>query len=311
MDHSATPVRWRAREYTLPVQERVLIMGVLNVTPDSFSDGGRYLSVEAAVARAEQIEAEGADLLDLGGESSRPGSQPVPLDVELARVLPVLTALAGRIRIPISVDTTKAEVARRALDAGAAIINDVSALRNDPDMADVVAKAQAGLILMHMQGIPATMQDHPAYAAVVEEVYDFLRSRLEAAVADGIEVERIAVDPGFGFGKTLDHNVALLGGLPALRGLDRPIVIGPSRKSFVGAMLRRPVEEREWGTAAAVAVGVFQGAHVVRVHSVRQMKDVAGVAQSLRDQMPVNRYSLNVKREALEGDDRCISSLHD
>src|SRR5437016_2036058 len=159
--------------------------------------------------------------------------------------------------------------------------------------------------------IPGCMQDHPAYAAVVEEVYDFLRSRLEAAVADGIEVERIAVAPGFGFGKTLDHNVALLGGLPALRGLDRPIVIGPSRKSFVGAMLRRPVEEREWGTAAAVAVGVFQGAHVVRVHSVRQMKDVAGVAQSLRDQMPVNRYSLNVKREALEGDDRCISSLHD
>jgi len=268
---------------------------VLNVTPDSFSDGGRYLGVEAAVARAEEIEAEGADLLDLGGESSRPGSQPVPLDVELARVLPVLAALAGRIRIPISVDTTKAEVARRALGAGAAIINDISALRHDPEMADTVAKAQAGLILMHMQGTPATMQDHPAYTAVVEEVCDFLRSRVGAAVAAGIEVERIAIDPGFGFGKTSDHNLALLGGLPALRVLDRPIVMGPSRKSFVGGVLGRPVEEREWGTAAAVAVGVFQGAHVVRVHSVAQMKDVARVAQALRDavQAPASRYSFN------------------
>jgi dihydropteroate synthase len=287
MNLSATPVKWRTREHTFPLQERVLIMGVLNVTPDSFSDGGRYLGVEAAVARAEEIEAEGADLLDLGGESSRPGSQPVPLDVELARVLPVLAALAGRIRIPISVDTTKAEVARRVLDSGAAIINDISALRNDPDMAAVLAKAQAGLILMHMQGTPATMQHHPGYTAVVEEVCDFLRSRVGAAVAAGIEVERIAVDPGFGFGKTSDHNLALLGALPALRVLDRPIVIGPSRKSFVGGILGRPVEEREWGTAAAVAVGVFQGAHVVRVHSVRQMKDVARVAQALRDQIPL------------------------
>jgi dihydropteroate synthase len=295
MDLSATPTRWLAQGHTLPVQERVLIMGVLNVTPDSFSDGGRYLGVETAVARAEEIEAEGADVLDLGGESSRPGSQPVPLDVELARVLPVLAALAGRLRIPISVDTTKAEVARRALDAGAAIINDISALRSDPAMADVVAKAQAGLILMHMQGTPATMQDHPAYTAVAEEVCEFLRSRMEAAVAAGIEVERIAVDPGFGFGKTSAHNLALLGGLPALRVLDRPIVIGPSRKSFVGGLLGRPVEEREWGTAAAVAVGVFQGAHVVRVHSVAQMKDVARVAQALRDAAwgPASRYSFN------------------
>ena len=295
MDLSATPTRWRAREHTLPFQERVLIMGVLNVTPDSFSDGGRYLSVEAAVARAEEIEAQGADLLDLGGESSRPGSQPVPLDVELTRVLPVLAALAGRVRIPISVDTAKAEVARRALDAGAAIINDISALRSDPDMAGVVAKAQAGLILMHMQGTPATMQGHPAYRAVVEEVCDFLRLRLEAAMAAGIEGERIAVDPGFGFGKTSDHNLALLGGLPALRGLDRPIVIGPSRKSFVGAILGRPVEEREWGTAAAVAVGVFQGAHVVRAHSVAQMRDVTRVAQALRDagRAPDRRYSFS------------------
>src|SRR2546428_5076677 len=233
MDLSATPMSWKARGYTLPLQERVLIMGVLNVTPDSFSDGGRYLGVEAAVARAEEIEAEGADLLDLGGESSRPGSQPVPLEVELARVLPVLAALAGRIRIPISVDTTKAEVARRALDAGAAIINDISALRHDPEMAGAVAQGAAGLILMHMQGTPATMQDHPAYAAVVEEVCDFLRSRVAAAVAAGIEVERIAVDPGFGFGKTSDPKPALPGGLPALRRQDHPNVIRPSRKYVI------------------------------------------------------------------------------
>src|SRR5256712_7238747 len=215
MDLSATPTRWRTREHTLPLHERVLIMGVLNVTPDSFSDGGRYLGVEAAVARAEEIEAEGADLLDLGGESSRPGSQPVPLDVELARVLPVLAALAGRIRIPISVDTTKAEVARRALGAGAAIINDISALRHDPEMADTVAKAQAGLILMHIQGTPATMQDHPAYTAVVEEVCDFLRSRAGAAEAGGSDGERSALDPGVGFGKTSHHNLPLLCRLPA------------------------------------------------------------------------------------------------
>src|SRR2546427_1901522 len=273
MDLSATPMSWKARGYPLPLQERVLIMGVLNVTPDSFSDGGRYLGVKAAVARAEEIEAEGADLLDLGGESSRPGSQPVPLEVELARVLPVLAALAGRIRIPISVDTTKAEVARRALDAGAAIINDISALRHDPEMADAVAKAQAGLILMHMQGTPATMQGHPAYRAVVEEVCDFLRLRVESAMAAGIEGERIAVDPGFGFGKTSDHNLALLGSLPALRVLDRPIVIGPSRQSFVGGILARLAEEHEWGTPAAGAGRSLPAARAVRLPSTTSITE--------------------------------------
>ena len=302
------PTRWRTRAHTFPLQERVLIMGVLNVTPDSFSDGGRYLGVEVAVARAVEIEAEGADLLDLGGESSRPGSQPVPLDVELARVLPVLAALAGRVRIPISVDTTKAEVARRALDAGAAIINDVSALRNDPDMADVVAKAQAGLVLMHMQGTPATMQHHPAYTAVVEEVCDFLRLRVEAAVAAGIEVERIAVDPGFGFGKTSDHNLALLGGLQTLRVLDRPIVIGPSRKSFVGGILgcpaiyatsaKRVTDEMFIEAAHALADQVTpaqlqQGLLYPPQSDILQteIKVAARVAQTIRDQIPlyVNR----------------------
>ncbi len=283
MNFQAKRMQWTARGHGFPIQERVLIMGVLNVTPDSFSDGGHYQCVDVAVARAEAIEAEGADLLDIGGESSRPGARPVSLDEELARVLPVVSALAGRIRIPISVDTTKAEVAQRALDAGAAVINDVSALRDDPGMADVVARSRAGLILMHMQGTPATMQDHPAYDAVVEEVRDFLRARIDAAVAAGIARERIAVDPGLGFGKTGEQSLALLNGLAVFQALGRPIVIGPSRKSFVGAVLERPVHEREWGTAATVAAGVLQGAHVVRVHAVAQMKDVARMAQAIRD----------------------------
>lgn len=295
MNLRAKSMKWAARAYALPVQERVLIMGVLNVTPDSFSDGGHYQGIDAAVARAEAIEAEGADLLDIGGESARPGARPISLEEELARVLPVVSALAGRIRIPISVDTTKAEVARRALDAGAAVINDISALRGDPGMADVVARSRAGLILMHMRGTPATMQEHPAYAAVVEEVGDFLQARVDAAVAAGIDRERIAVDPGLGFGKTGGQSLALMGGLAAFRAMGRPIVIGPSRKSFVGAVLERPVCEREWGTAAAVAAGVLQGAHVVRVHSVAQMKDVARMAQAIRDVqvVPQGQASIN------------------
>lgn len=279
---------WTAREAVLPTQHRVLIMGVLNVTPDSFSDGGRYHGVDAAVAHAEAMEAEGADLLDIGGESSRPGARPVSLDEEVARVLPVVAALAGRIRIPLSVDTTKADVAKRALDAGASIINDVSALRGDPGMAGVVARSRAGLILMHMQGTPATMQGQPTYGDVVEEVGAFLKARVEAAVAAGIARERIVVDPGLGFGKTREHNLALIGGLAALSALGCPIVIGPSRKSFVGAVLDRPVSEREWGTAAAVAAGVLQGAHVIRVHAVAPMRDVVRMAQAIRDHRPVD-----------------------
>jgi len=289
-------MRWKAQAHTLPVQERVLIMGVLNVTPDSFSDGGCYQNLDAAVIHAVAMEAEGADLLDIGGESSRPGARPVSLEEELARVLPVVTALTRRVRVPISVDTTKAEVAKRCLDAGAAIINDISALRGDPEMAEVVAHAQAGLILMHRQGTPPTMQDHPEYIAVVEEVCDFLHARVEAAVAAGIDRERIAVDPGLGFGKTCDHSLTLLSRLSAFQALGRPIVIGPSRKSFVGSVLERPVGEREWGTAAAVAVGVYQGAHVVRAHSVAQMKDVARMAHAIRDAKAVPHGSAAVQR---------------
>ena len=276
------PERWLAREHALPLGERVLLMAVLNVTPDSFSDGGRFSDPDRAVAEALKMIGEGADILDIGGESSRPGAQPISLDEELERVVPIVAELAGRVRVPISIDTTKAEVARRCLDLGASIINDISALRHDPEMAEVVRQYGAGLILMHMRGEPATMQLNPSYTDVIDDVCDFLRSRIEAAIAWGIDRERIAVDPGIGFGKRMQDNLAVLGQLSSLAGLGRPIVIGPSRKGFLGALLDRPVLEREWGTAAAVAAVVLNGAHVVRVHAVAEMKDVVRVSQAIR-----------------------------
>ena len=276
------PERWLARGHVFPLGEQVLLMAVLNVTSDSFSDGGRFSDPDRAVVEALKMIEEGADILDIGGESSRPGAQPISLDEELERVVPIVAKLAGRVRVPISVDTTKAEVARRCLDLGASIINDISALRHDPEMAEVVRQYGAGLVLMHMQGEPATMQLNPSYTDVIDDVYDFLRSRIEAAIAWGIDRERIAVDPGIGFGKRLEDNLALLGQLTSLAGLGRPIVIGPSRKGFLGALLDRPVLEREWGTAAAVAAVVLNGAHVVRVHAVAQMRDVVRVSQAIR-----------------------------
>ena len=276
------PERWLAREHALPLGEQVLLMAVLNVTPDSFSDGGRFSDPDRAVAEALEMVEEGADILDIGGESSRPGAQAISLDDELERVVPIVAKLAGRVRVPISVDTTKAEVARRCLDLGASMINDISALRHDPGMAEVVRQYGAGLILMHMRGEPATMQLNPSYTDVIEDVSDFLRRRTDAAVSLGIDRERIAVDPGIGFGKRPEDNLALLGQLASLAGLGRPIVIGPSRKGFLGTLLGRPVLEREWGTAAAVAAAVLNGAHVVRVHAVAQMKDVIRVSQAIR-----------------------------
>lgn len=275
------PGRWHARAYALPVEERVLIMAVLNLTPDSFSDGGRFRDVDHAVNGALEMVHEGADIVDIGGESSRPGSDPVPLEEELHRVSSVVEKLAG-IPVPISVDTTKSEVARRCLDLGASIINDISALRNDPEMAEVVRQYEAGIVLMHMRGVPATMQDDPYYTDVVKEVYDFLQSRTEAAVNSGIDPDRIAVDPGLGFGKRLEDNLILLQQLSLFSGLGRPLVVGPSRKGFLGSLLQRPVLEREWGTAAAVAVAVLNGANVIRVHAVEEMRQVIRVAQSIR-----------------------------
>lgn len=261
---------------------RVLIMGILNVTPDSFSDGGRFLSPDAAVERALVMEGEGADIIDIGGESSRPGAEPVSVEEELGRVLPVLERLRGRLRIPISIDTTKAEVAEAALRAGARIVNDISALRFDPAMAPLVAESGAGLVLMHMLGTPKTMQQSPHYDDVVREVRGFLAERAQYAQSQGIPREAIAVDPGIGFGKTVEHNLELLRRLPELVELGFPVLVGPSRKSFIGAVLGLPVGERLEGTLAACAVAVVRGADILRVHDVRQVRRAADLAWHLR-----------------------------
>ena len=271
-------VRWRipCRATALLVRRRPLLMGVLNVTPDSFSDGGRYLDAEAAVAHGERLAAEGADLIDVGGESTRPGARPVAAEDEQRRIYPVIARLARRVRIPISVDTSKASVAEAALDAGAVLVNDVTALRGDPRMAGVVARARAAIILMHMRGTPQTMQRHPRYRDVVAEVGAFLGEAAERAQARGISRERILVDPGLGFGKLLSHNLALLRGLPRLAALGYPLLLGPSRKAFIGQVLGVDVAERLPGTLACVAQAFYSGVSLVRVH------DVAAAAQLVR-----------------------------
>jgi dihydropteroate synthase len=259
-------------------------MGILNVTPDSFADGGLWTDPSRAVAAALQMEADGADLIDVGGESTRPGAEPLPLDVELARVMPVVEALVSRLRVPISVDTYKADVARRALAAGAAIVNDVSALRYDPALASVVAQAGAALVLMHNRGRSREMYDEAHYRSVVDEVADELAERVEAAIAEGVARDRLIVDPGLGFAKQGGHSLEVLARLPEMARLDRPLLVGPSRKSFlkVGLGDRTPAD-REWGTAAAVAAAVMGGAHIVRVHAVKEMVDVVRTIDALRE----------------------------
>ncbi|HWP81234.1 MAG TPA: dihydropteroate synthase [Bacteroidota bacterium] len=266
-----------SREYDFAA--RSFIMGVLNVTPDSFSDGGRYFDVGKAVDRALEMIDEGADFIDIGGESSRPGSDPIPADEEIKRTIPVIERLVGKGRVPISIDTSKAAVARVALEAGATIVNDISAMTFDEEMADVVSSHKATVVLMHMKGTPKTMQVNPSYTDVVAEVVEFLRKRIEFARARGID--QVIVDPGIGFGKTLEHNLRLIKELDALRSLDVPILVGTSRKSFIGTILGLPVEERLEGTAAAVAASILNGAHIVRVHDVKAMKRVAAVADAI------------------------------
>lgn len=262
-------------------------MGVLNATPDSFSDGGLYDVPERALARAERMVAEGADLLDLGGESTRPGAAPVSPADEAARILPVLRLLRARLSVPVSVDTRRAEVARLALDEGAEIVNDVSALA-DPAMGGVVAEAEAGVVLMHMRGTPETMQRDPRYADVAGEVADELAAALERARAAGIADGRVVLDPGIGFAKTAEHNLELLARLGELARLGRPLLLGPSRKSFLGKILGGiPAEERDAGTAAACVVGLLHGARVFRVHDVRIVRHALDVAEAVRRAAPV------------------------
>jgi dihydropteroate synthase len=262
---------------------RTLLMGVLNVTPDSFSDGGQFSQAQRAVERAAEMISLGADIIDIGGESTRPNAAAVSEDEELRRVIPVVEKVRTfRREFCISVDTTKAVVAERALAAGAQIINDISALRFDSRMVEVVRNRDAGLVLMHMQGTPQTMQLNPHYGDVVGEVKEFLRERVEAAVTAGVARERIAVDPGIGFGKTLEHNLQLLARLDEFRELSQPLLVGVSRKSFIGKVLGRETDERIWGTAAAVAWSVTQGANIVRVHDVAEMKQVAQMIDAIR-----------------------------
>lgn len=271
-------MHWSVRDRRLPLGQTPLVMGIVNVTPDSFSDGGRLPTTDAAIDHALRLAAEGADLLDVGGESSRPGAEPVSPEEELARVVPVVRGLAGRTAVPVSVDTTKAEVARQALAAGAAVVNDITAGLGDPDMIRVVGEAGAGVVLMHMQGTPATMQQNPTYVDVVAEVRDFLADRVRAWVAGGVPAERIAIDPGIGFGKTFDHNLTLLRHLDALAVVSRPVVLGVSRKGFLGKITGRPAGERLAGSVAAACYCAARGtAHIVRVHDVAATVDAARV----------------------------------
>jgi dihydropteroate synthase len=269
----------------LQLGERPLVMGIVNVTPDSFADGGsRLLDPAQAVDAALRMESDGADLVDVGGESTRPGAAALAKEEELARVLPVIRGLAGRLTIPISIDTYKADVARAALDAGASMVNDVSGLHRDPELAPVVAEKGAAIVLMHSRGTPATMAELAIYGDLVAEVVAELSASVGLATASGVPPGQILVDPGIGFAKRPEHSYGVLARLPELAaGLGRPILVGASRKSFLRAPLHdRPPSERDWGTAAAVTAAVLAGAHIVRVHAVGEMVQVVRVAEAIR-----------------------------
>jgi dihydropteroate synthase len=272
---------------TLSLGERTLVMGVLNVTPDSFSDGGLFLATDAAVARALEIERAGADILDIGAESTRPGSTGVSADEELRRILPVLEKLRGKIKIPISIDTSKSEVAEAAAVAGAEILNDVTGLRNDPLLAEVARRRRLPIILMHMRGEPLSMQKGPFAKDVLRDVFAGLRRSIALARRAGIPKSQIIVDPGIGFGKNYAQNLTLLARLPELAKLGHPLLIGTSRKSFIGHILRTQAsqvtknDDRLWGTAATVTASILQGAHIVRVHDVAEMIQVVRVTDAI------------------------------
>jgi dihydropteroate synthase len=271
---------------TWPLQQRVYIMGILNVTPDSFSDGGLYLQPEQALKHAETLLADGADLIDVGGESSRPGAMPVPATVEHERVVPVVREIVKRFNALVSVDTYRASVAAAALDAGAVLINDISALRFDAQMAPLIARRGASVVLMHMQGTPQTMQRAPTYRHVIDEVYSFLAERLHCAMQAGIARQRIVLDPGFGFGKTTPHNLDLLRGLEHFHALGQPLLAGTSRKSFLGRLLQRQVWDRLGGTLATVVYAALRGARIVRVHDVGPTVQAMRILAAL-DQPPL------------------------
>lgn len=269
----------------LTLGERTLVMGILNVTPDSFSDGGNFMDVDAAVEHAMRMEADGADLIDVGGESTRPGSAPIDADEERKRVEPVIRALAGRLRVPISIDTTRSTTAKAALDAGATLVNDVSGLRFDPAVADVAAESGAALILMHMRGTPATMQQIPRASDILDDVTTTLLEALTVATDRGVDPGRVLLDPGIGFGKSLGQNVEILAHLERIAALDRPVLVGTSRKSFLGALSGREPVDRVHASTASVVAAVLAGAHVVRVHDVGPTVDAVRIADAVLEAM--------------------------
>jgi dihydropteroate synthase len=270
--------RFGTIEYDL--SSRTHVMGILNITPDSFSDGGRYFDIEQAIVHGQKLVEDGADFIDVGGESTRPGSESVSIEEEIRRVIPVIESLAKKISVPISIDTCKSDVAEAALQAGAVIINDISAMTCDTKMPLVALKHHASVVLMHMQGTPKTMQMNPSYKNVTEDVKQFLQERVEAARKAGIA--QIMIDPGIGFGKKFDHNIQLLRELRSFTSLDYPLLVGVSRKAFLGAIMNLPPNDRVEGTAAAVTASILNGANIIRVHDVKEMKRAALVSDALK-----------------------------
>ncbi len=272
----------RCGSQTFDFAERTYVMGILNITPDSFSDGGRFLNHSEALDHAKRMVDEGADIIDVGGESTRPGAQPASLEEEYGRVIPFIEKLASQVEVPISIDTTKAEVAKDALEAGASIINDISALRFDPQMASLASEQGVPVVLMHMRGTSETMQHHLVYDSLISEIYSFLKERIEYAESVGIDSQKIIIDPGIGFGKSVpDGNLSIIKNLLSFKDLGKPILVGTSRKAFIGNVLNLGVEEREEGTAATISLAISNGAHIVRVHDVGKMKRVVKMVDAV------------------------------
>lgn len=270
-------------DFSLDFSKRTHIMGILNVTPDSFSDGGKHFDKSSAIRSAYQMVEDGADIIDIGGESTRPGSEPVPLEEELRRTIPVIETIAKDIKAPISIDTYKADVAKRALDAGASMVNDISGMRFDPEMPKIVSQYKVPVVIMHIKGNPKTMQKEPVYEALIPEIMDYLRMSIRLAVKFGIAEDKIMIDPGIGFGKTFDHNLEIIKNLNEFTLLEKPVLIGPSRKAFIGKILDdASASERLEGTAATVAISILSGANIIRVHDVKEMKKVALVADAVK-----------------------------
>ena len=269
-------------DHVLNLDTRTHIMGVLNVTPDSFSDGGHYFDADKAIEHGLEMVRDGADIIDVGGESTRPYSKQISLTEEMDRVIPVIEALCKEVSIPVSIDTVKSKVAGQALKAGASMVNDISALRFDPDMASFAAESGVPVILMHMKGTPGNMQDNPTYDDLISEILNFLKDAIDLAVEAGIEEDLIIVDPGIGFGKTFDDNLTIIKELSEFNSLHSPLLLGSSNKAFIGHILNREAHERDTGTMATIAAGIMNGAHIVRVHNVKMAVETAKIIDAIK-----------------------------